>query len=202
MTHKNILEVWDITVDDLTDLINDNPSLRGFIMGYLAEHKIRKFLSNDSRISNPRKFDDHDRSNKHDLVATYKGKDYSFEFKSLQTNSIKRLEDGTCQGMFQCDASDRREIVLEDGRSVATTCLKFGDFDIIGVSMFFFNNKWEYAFALNRDLPCSKFKKYPEEIRSQLIKSLIPISMPLEPPFVHDPFILLEKLHKENERSG
>lgn len=196
---NNLLERWDINLSQLEELILKNPSLRGFLIGYLAEAKVRELLAKDKRISSLKKFDDHDRENKHDLVITYKGKEYSFEIKSLQTATVKpsKTEGIELEARFQCDASDRRKIKLKSGQEVETTCLKFGEFDIIAVNLFAFKEKWDFAFAFNKDLPSSEYKKYPEEIRKNLIKSIIPISLPLQPPFVSDPFVLLDRLHKE-----
>jgi hypothetical protein len=67
------LERWDINLGELEELILKNPSLCGFLTGYLAEAKVREMLSKDKRVSALKKFDDHDRTNKHDLVITYKG---------------------------------------------------------------------------------------------------------------------------------
>lgn len=196
---KNILERWDIKINDFEQLISDNPSLRGFVIGYLAESKLREVLSKDKRISGLKKYDDHDRKNKHDLVITYKSKQYSIEIKSLQTNTVKKKDLETFEGKFQCDASDKRKIVLQSGEEVTTTCLRFGDFDILAVNLFAFRGKWEFGFALNKDLPASQYAKYSEELRSNLIKSIIPISLPLSTPFVSDITILLERLDKERE---
>jgi transcriptional regulator with XRE-family HTH domain len=200
---NNILERWDIHLFQLEDLVLKNPSLRGFLIGYLAEAKIRELFAQDKRISALKKFDDHDRANKHDLVITYKGGEYSFEIKSLQTATVKKAKIGSInlEARFQCDASDRRKIKLGNGQEIETTCLKFGEFDIIAVNLFAFREKWEFAFALNQDLPSSDYKKYPEEVRKSLIKSLIPITLPLQTPFVADPFLLLEHLHKARESS-
>lgn len=199
---ENILERLEITLQDLEQLIDANPSLRGFIIGYLAESKLTKFFAFDRRITALNKFDDHDRANKHDLVITYKGNDYTLEVKSLQTNTVrlcegKWFENAELEAKFQCDASDRRTITLPDGDSVTTTCLRFGDFDILAVNLYAFGKGWKFGFALNRDLPHSTYRKYPAEAQKQLIKSLIPISHPLQTPFVEDPFILLEQLHLE-----
>lgn len=196
----NILEKWQIEIADLDRLILENPSLRGYMLGYLAEAKLRVMLESDSRVSDLRKYDDHNRKYKHDLEIKYKGRYYSVEVKSLQTNTVKQIEDGICSGRFQCDASDRRNIKLPDGSEILTTCLRFGDFDILAVNLFAFRNKWEYGFALNKNLPSSEYAKYPEEIRKQLIKSIIPITLPLQQPFVNDIFILLEQLHQSSER--
>jgi transcriptional regulator with XRE-family HTH domain len=196
----NILDRWDIKVNDFERLITENPSLRGFVIGYLAETKLREIISKDKRISGFKKYDDHDRTNKHDLVISYKGTEYSIEIKSLQTNTVKKKSDENYEGKFQCDASDKRRIVLKTGEEVTTTCLRFGDFDIVAVNLFAFRGKWEFGFALNKDLPASEYSKYPEELRVNLIKSIIPISMPFSKPFVSDISILLEYLHKERGR--
>ncbi|MFN4254872.1 MAG: helix-turn-helix domain-containing protein [Saprospiraceae bacterium] len=192
----NILENWQIKVSDLESLILENPSLRGFVIGYLAEAKLREMIASDKRISGFKKFDDHDRSNKHDLLVTYKGKNFSIETKSLQTNTVRKISDSEYEGRFQCDASDKRTIRLASGEAITTTCLRYSDFDVLAVNLFAFRGRWEFAFALNRDLPPSNYSKYPEEIRQNLIKSIIPISLPLQPPFESDLFTVLERLHR------
>jgi transcriptional regulator with XRE-family HTH domain len=196
----NILEKWDMKVTDFETLIQDNPSLRGFVIGYLAESKLRELISKDTRISGLKKFDDHDRKNKHDLVIVYKNREYSIEVKSLQTSTVKVKEAENYEARFQCDASDKRKITLDDGQEVTTTCLRFGDFDIVAVNLFAFRGKWEFGFALNKDLPASAYAKYPEALRKNLIKSIIPITLPFNEPFVADISILLDRLHKERER--
>ena len=40
---KTILDRWDMTPEELTELVENNPSLRGMILGYLAELKLEKF---------------------------------------------------------------------------------------------------------------------------------------------------------------
>lgn len=199
---QNIFEKWDIAISDLEDLMAENPSLRGFMVGYMAEAKLRTMLTNDPRITEVRKFDDHDRKYKHDLEVKYKGRYCSIEVKSLQTSTVRKepREEEMYVGKFQCDASDKRKIALPSGEEVTTTCLQFGDFDVLAVNLFAFRGKWEYGFALNRRLPASDYKAYPEAIRSQLIKSIIPITWPLQPPFVSDIFTLLEQMHQVIER--
>lgn len=199
MKDGNVLDKLDITIEDFQWCMDNNPSLRGVVIGYLAELKLREFFLNDPRISRLFKYDDHDRKRKSDLVINYEGCEITFESKSLQTNTVK---DASALGFekiakFQCDASDCRDIILPDGQKVRTTLLKYGDFDILAVNMFAFHGKWEYAFALNRDLPHSTSKKYSASQQEQLISSLIPITYPVQPPFVDNPFVLLEKIRKE-----
>jgi hypothetical protein len=47
----SILEQWDITPEQLTILLNENPSLRGIMLGYVAELKLRarKFITSRTR---------------------------------------------------------------------------------------------------------------------------------------------------------
>src|SRR3989344_684509 len=87
---QDILTTLGLTAQELTEIVRENPSLRGFLSGYISEYKLRKFFAADKRISNVRKYDDHDRSKKSDIVFTYKGVDISVEVKSLQTNSIRK----------------------------------------------------------------------------------------------------------------
>lgn len=86
-----ILERWGIDAEYLTKVVNENPSLRGMLVGYIAERKLWDVLKSDQRVTELRKDDDHDRTKKGDLVVTYRGFDFKFEVKSLQTNSVKFL---------------------------------------------------------------------------------------------------------------
>lgn len=200
MPGKALLQRWGITTEDLTKIVDGNPSLRGMLFGYVAEYKLRSFFESDGRITSLRKDDDHDRRRKGDLVITYKGYEFKIESKSLQTNLIKRNEKDEYNGVVQCDASDRREVTLPNGKKVTTTCLVVGEFDILAACLFEFRQKWDFAFALNRDLPKSRYKKYPEDVRKYLLKSLVPVSWPIKPPFTSDPFSLLDRLVSEKQR--
>ncbi|HTW90456.1 MAG TPA: restriction endonuclease [bacterium] len=190
---ESILKRWDLTEQELTDIVRQNPSMRGLMLGYVAEYKLRKMHFSDPVFTNVHKADDHDRSRKGDLTVTYKGHEFRIECKSLQTNSVKKTETGY-EGRYQCDASDRRTIKLRRGRSVETTCLRVGEFDIIAVNLFAFEEKWRFAFALNSDLPRSNYQKYPPAVRRQLLATLMPVTLPLEPPYVESPIPLLERL--------
>jgi len=200
MLYKTILQRWEISADDLTKIVEGNPSLRGMLFGYLAEYKLRKLFEADNRITALRKDDDHDRRRKGDLVVEYKGHEFKIESKSLQTTLIKSIAEGEYSGVVQCDASDRREVTLPNGMKITTTCLVVGEFDILAACLFEFQQRWDFAFALNRDLPKSTYPKYPEEVRKYLLKSLVPVSWPIKPPFTDDPFFLLDKLVREKQR--
>lgn len=198
LKNENILDKLDLSVEEFQWSMENNPSLRGVVIGYVAELKLREIFEKDPRIGRMFKYDDHDRKKKSDLVIEYQGAEFSLEVKSLQTNTVRDVE-GNIDGIkkkakFQCDASDCRTITLPDGQEMTTTLLKYGDFDILAVNLFAFYGKWEYAFALNRDLPHSTSKKYTESQQKQLIASLIPITYPIQAPFVSNPFELLDKI--------
>ena len=139
-----ILEKWQISAEELTKIVDENPSLRGFMFGYVSEYKARTYFDGHENIEKLMKYDDHDRSSKGDISFIYKRKEFKIEAKSLQTNSVIRTGDSSWTGKFQCDASDRREILLPNGHTVNTTCLAVGEFDIVAVSL--------YALAMNGSL--------------------------------------------------
>lgn len=195
-----IFNRWDVTHKEFTDLIDENPSLRGMVLGYLAEQKLRLIFQSDKRVTSIHKEDDHDRRKKGDLVVVYKEVQFVIESKALQSNSILANDDGTYDGKVQCDASDRRTIQLADGSSITTTCLKFGEFDILAACLFSFKNEWLFSFIRNADLPSSTYNKYSEVQRKQLIKTLIPVTLPIKPPFTNDPFRLMDDIIAEKQR--
>lgn len=235
-----------MTPEGFSEVVNANPSLRGMIVGYIAEKKLRDLFHSSGKTSALRKDDDHARDKKGDLVVTYMGEEFRIEVKSLQTNTVQvQASDGqwlplmnkvavgrkpspglkkngklklgaqlykwvenpvvatmtqaerqaaSYRGSFQCDASDQRKIYLDGGEKVATTLLKVGEFDIVAAGLFSFREQWEFGFALNHELPRSTDRRYTAAIQEQLIASLIPVSLPLQHPFVSDPFTLLERL--------
>ena len=191
-----ILDKWQITAEELTHIVNENPSLRGFIFGYVSEYKARAYFNGHAGIANVMKYDDHDRTSKGDISFHYKGREFKVEAKSLQTNSVVNLGDGCWKGKFQCDASDRREITLPNGHIVNTTCLAVGEFDIVAVSLYAFGDQWRFAFAKNSDLPHlgPRSRNIAEEDKQYLIKTLIDISWPLQPPFTTDVYSLLDDM--------
>lgn len=189
----DILARWSVSAKDLTTLTDENPSLRGMLLGYVAEHKLRQIWFSDEDISYLGKSDDHDRTSKGDHVIEYKGRRFTVESKSLQSNKVER--DGNAwRGKAQVDASDRRPIDLSDGSQVNTTLLKVGEFDVLAVNCFAFRQKWDFVFAKNADLPRSSYARYPARVRAQLIASLVDVSWPPKPPFTGDLREILDRL--------
>lgn len=93
-------------------------------------------------------------------------------------------------------------MTFPNGKKLNTTLLLRGGFDILAVNCFSFENQWNFAFALNRDLPHSTFRGYTKAQRALLIASLIPVTWPPEPPFVDDLFPLVERLYRERHTAS
>jgi hypothetical protein len=200
-TTRNILERWDITIEELTELVDRNPSLRGVLIGYITEMKLRK-LWLSTELTRTIKYDNHDRQKKGDLVITYKGQNFIIESKSSQPSSIIKQEtqEGTqWVGKAHCGASDRRTIILPDSSTLNTTCLLVGEFDLLAVNIFAFENVWRFIFAKNSELPRSSYSKYTPEQRKHLLASLVTVTWPPKPPFYAEPFQLLDELAEERK---
>lgn len=89
-----------------------------------------------------------------------------------------------------------------DDSKVETTNLLFGEFDILAAGLFTFREKWDFGFALNRDLPASTNPAYTAYQRERLITSMIPITWPLRQPFVSDIYELLDRLVVERKAAA
>ena len=190
---RSILARWNFTDEELTQLIDNNPSLRGMVLGYLAEMKLERLWLSDPRFSEVSKHDDHDRAHHNDRVAVYKGRGFTLESKSLQTATIQRTPEGWI-GKAQVDASDRREVAFSDGSVVSTTCLLRGDFDVLAVNLFAFGDEWRFSFVKNSDLPASRYSRYTEYQRQHLLATMVDVSWPPRPPFRADLFELLDEM--------
>lgn len=189
----SILDRWDVTADELTQVVDSNPSLRGMILGYVAELKLQQLWLERAEISNVVKPDDHDRRRKGDRVVYYRGAEFVLESKSLQTSTVRQFEGGW-QGRAQVDASDRRLVELPDGSTVSTTCLRRGEFDTLAVNVFEFTKQWRFVFAKNEDLPASAYRGYSDYQREHLLATLVTVHWPPKPPFRDEPFTLMDEL--------
>lgn len=197
MDTLSILERWKLSEQELSLIVESNPSLRGFLLGYVGEYKLRSLLLANPHVTALEKPDDHDRrkGNKNDFTITYKGKAIAIEVKSLQTNSLRHdSQTGVIYGSAQVDASDRRTVTLSDGSKLETTCLLAGEFDVLAVNLFQFREEWDFAFILNTDLPRSSSKKYTEFQRSELLATSIKLTYPIAAPYTLDPFQLFDEL--------
>ena len=113
LRRASILHDWNLSEAELSEIVEQNPSLRGMLFGYVSEYKVRTTWFERDEFSRVKKYDDHDRSKKGDLSVIYKNTEIRIEVKGLQTNSVQKT-----------------------GEAVQTTCLQVGEFDLLAVSLF------------------------------------------------------------------
>lgn len=179
---------------DLISAIKRAPSLRGMILGYIAEEMFEKHLRSDiSAIDEIHKHDDHNREeNKSDRSVDYKGRRYTIQLKSIQTNSIAFSTSANCLvADVQNDASDRRNIRLPNENTVHTTCYKRGEYDILAVPLFPFTLKWEFAYKLNKHCRTCTSKLYEADDLQYLLSTMEKIQWPLDESWTSDLVSLL-----------
>ncbi|HEY74402.1 MAG: hypothetical protein DRJ03_13690 [Chloroflexi bacterium] len=196
---ENILEKWEITPYVLTELLAQNPSLRGMLFGYVAEFKLEELWLQPPKITACFKADDHDRRKKGDRVIVYRDEQFIIEAKSLQTNTID-CKDGQWTAKSQVDASDRRQITLPNGATLSTTCLVVGEFDVLAVNTYPFEDEWRFVFAKNKDLPRTSWRGYTPEQSQYLLATTVKVTWPPAPPFYNDLFQVLDELIRERHQ--
>jgi hypothetical protein len=194
-----IIEDWGLTIEELNEILASRPSLRGILVGFVAEYKLPKIWFLDRRIGRLERYDNHDRTKLGDFGFTYRGVPVTVQVKSLQSNSVRRTDSGYI-GTFQCDASDGRPVKLPNGQTLETTCLLVGGFDLLAVNLFEFGQQWRFAFAKNADLPRSRSPKYTARQQKYLLATSMKVTWPLEFPFRDEPFALLEEIIREKHR--
>jgi hypothetical protein len=74
-----------------------------------------------------------------------------------------------------------------------------GEFDVLAVNCYAFEEQWQFVFARNSDLPASPHKGYTAEQQRWLNASLIPVTWPPLPPFHLDLPSLLDTMIKEGK---
>jgi hypothetical protein len=185
-----------VSAETILHVIKDNPSLRGFVYGYVSEMEFEQhYLKARKTIESFSKDDDHKKS-KSDRTVIFKGKPVTIQVKSIQTNSI-RFEDGRFTAKVQNDASDRRRVKLPGGSTVETTCYVVGEYDILAVSLHPFTGKWEYGFKKNSELKRTNSKKYAPKQQRYLLATLETISFPLDASWTEDFDAILESISRE-----
>jgi hypothetical protein len=206
------LREWELTYDELDEIVTENPSLQSFIVGYAAEVKCRDvILRPHPDVSNIYKPDDHDRTEKGDLIATYKDERMAVEVKSLQGSSLKQRRSGLVIPTYQCDASDNRMVTFTDGTSVQTTALLVGEFDVVAINLRALTGRWDFVFCKNEDLPRmdgrrGKSKEYTQFQLDNLIKTIITLPLTEDykavPPYRDEPFSLFDEIIEERRRDA
>lgn len=163
------------------------------MFGFVAEYKLKKDWLLRPGITNLMRPRSHDRTQKCDFCFEYRGVSVRVEVKCLDTPKVRR-KGYLYEGTFQCNASDTKKVTLPSGETIVTNCLAVGGFDVLAVCLFAFGGTWRFAFALNQDLPRTRWRKYTEAQQAGLLKSTMRISWPLQLPFTDDLFAVLDRM--------
>jgi hypothetical protein len=158
----------EFTPEEIESVIEENPFLRGYIQGYLAEVSLRKQLLLIPGITEVTKIPDSS-SEKGDLKVIYKNQVVTIEVKSICTKSVRQdVLNDTWQGTVSVKASDKKEIFLEGVGMIDTISLVKGTFDILAISCYAVSNTWDFMYITNEYLPEKSFK-LPGLIKSSFV---------------------------------
>lgn len=173
------------------EVLENTPSVRGMVYGNLAEVQFSRWLvAHGVPMRDQRRDDDHAKT-KSDRTIVLDGRSYTIQVKSMQTNSIRQIALGGFKAGVQCDGSDRRRVILPNGHHIETTNYVAGEFMVLATPVHAFTGKWDFAFRLNSSLDRTTSSKYAVEDRQYLLKTMVPITWPLEAPWTMDLFSLL-----------
>lgn len=180
-----VMDMIDVVPPDaLVKLVKEKPSLRGMVLGNIAELLFERHLPQHYPEIRPEHIvghDDHDRSaNKSDRTISFRGRSYAIQVKSIQTGSIKEERaSGQLCATLQNDGSDMRTVTLKDGSTVATTCYVRGEYDILAVPLFPFTGTDAFAYKRNEDCRATTHRSYTTLQREWLLATTEPICWPL-----------------------
>jgi hypothetical protein len=207
---------WRLDPEEFNRIIHQNSNALSAIYGYVAEERLREmFLEDDPRVENIRSPEDQDSTDKGDWAFDYRGEKMKIEVKSLQTHTIKRLDDPDQQTLGENEeearweagfhikgTSDQRTIKF-DGEEYNTTLMNVveSDVDVMAINLYRIEDEWRFAFIRLTDLPRSE-GNYPDELREQLSKSLPKLTIPLEEPFTDDLYALMDEILEERRQSS
>lgn len=173
----------DIPAEDLRLLIESNPSLRGYLQGYLAEYHLTNLIQSLPEVTSVEKIPDSDKQ-KGDLNVTYRGRILTIECKSLLTSG-KNLSDPDVVGKVSLKSPGTRSVTSPNGESHISTHLPKGTFDILAICTYNITGTWAFYFVQNRFLP--EAEDMPGMLATKLSVDLIET-----PGLTEDPRIMLE----------
>lgn len=154
--------------EEIEQVINDNPSLRGFLQGYLAEVALKKLILEIPGVTSVTKIPDQ-ADQKGDFMVKYHGVDISIESKSIGTNSVKEdVLNDTWQGTVHIKNTDKRDVEIEGVGVIRTSSLCKGQFDILAVSCYAVSGTWDFVYMENEYLP-AKSPDMPKLLKTSFV---------------------------------
>jgi hypothetical protein len=207
-----ITEKHGISLEELTELIEDNSHVRAFMGGQFSELHFRKLIKSNPSITDWYKPSDNDASDKGDVVATYKDVKIAFEVKTVRTNSnvqnrgirVKtNLYGTTWNGFCQIRASRSHTLDFSDGSKTRTYNVKRGQYDVFVVCVHPFTGKYDYMYCLEKDIPSLMHNDKVTPLQaSELLRGHIRVEWPpTEDVWTTDLDVILERAYQHKVQS-
>ncbi len=141
------------SLQDVQSLVDDNPYLRGYLQGYLAEARLRTLVESLPGVESVAKIPDAS-SAKGDLEVVFRGCQLSIESKSLSTGVLRKdVLNEAWEASVLCKNTDKREVYVEGLGDIRSVNLRKGEFDILSICTYPVTGRWEFVFLPNRFLP-------------------------------------------------
>ena len=183
-----------VEMADIQALMEENPSLRGYVQGYLAELMLKRNLIEKGIVAKIDKIPDRD-ALKGDLLLDYKGVPITIEVKSLATASVKEdILNETWEGTVLVKNTDRKLREVEGIGTINATNLIKGEFDILAICCFAVTGQWDFAFMESRYLPESD--DFPGFVKTRFL-----VNPYNTPGLTHDCEKVLESIYRQKQSS-
>lgn len=135
------------TISDLQAIADLNPSLAGYLQGYIAEQKLMRVLLDVPGVDSVSKIPDSS-SVEGDLLVQYKGVPLYVECKSTRKGSYTAKNGGS--SIVRCRKSHGRR---RDGASFQSMLLSKASIDVLAVCMYPSTKRWDFVSAISGNLP-------------------------------------------------
>jgi len=179
---------------DLGALIDENPYLRGYLQGYLAEMHLVKTLRETPGVESVEKVPD-SKDGHGDLRVVYKGVEVVIEAKSISSHG-KKINPLTeeVQGKVCNKRTSRKKMITAQGSSFSTH-YQDHHFDGLAISTFSLTGKWDFVYINSLFIPrCDS--------NDSLMKTSFYVGMLDTPGITSDVSLFLERITRLKSSHG
>ena len=146
------------SLSDIEGLVKENPSLRGYLQGYLAELRLKERLLSCPGVSSVSKIPDSS-SVKGDFYVEYLGNTLTVEAKSFRSHSAKYNPlSESWSASVQCKNPGTRLLNVAGRGLVQAVCVEEGRFDVLAVCTYPVTGQWSFLFCPEFFLPRAEKK--------------------------------------------
>jgi len=138
-----------LTIEDVERFVDENPGFRSPMMGYVAEHWLKKQLQETAGITGVEKIPDREARKGDFLVTLEDGREVSVECKcafSSKWRKDKIHQDDICTVNLR--SSDRQ--APDTPGAMGGFSLDRGEFDVLAICVKSLTGNWDYWFIHNK----------------------------------------------------